>query len=244
MKSRLFIIAPVIFICQSSHAGASMDDVRFFSHFHRDAAVSNQTYADGTLAYLNHDKPDFDATVIQIQGGVPVSDTIEVGFGTGYADLDFKGSDESGLLDLELIGKYQLSEFLDYQVTVGGSVTLPVGEKDIGQDNTNYGVFGAIRHPLNEQLVVMGSAGVNAIETGGRNRDASLHLGAGFIYELYPVLHLTGELQLETETDVLDLTAGIDYAVDNFGNLRGALVLGLDDGSPDYGFQVGYLLRF
>ncbi len=239
------IIATVLCVAamQNLYAGsATMDEVRFFDSFHQDAAHSKNVYAEGLAAYMSDD--DADGMLFGVQGGIPLAPNIEVGISAGFASIDYDYADsESGLIDPIIVGKYHLNNWENNQITVGAHISLPIGEEDIGQGNTDIGVFGAIRHPLNNRVVLMGTAGVTSLDQDD-DREFSLNLGGGLIYKVDNMLHGIAELTMATEVEQMDLTLGADYAIQKNGSIRGSIDLGLDDGSPDFTMQVGYLHRF
>ncbi len=246
MKKQILIVFAVAIAMQDVMASsATKDDVRFFQHFQRDAAQSSVVYVEGSGSYAKYDDSDLSATAFVVQGGIPLAANIEVGLGGGFVRVKPEnGSSESGLADIEIVGKYHVRDQGNNRVTVGASLTLPIGDEDIGQGDTDIGFFGAIRHPVDNKTVVMGMAGLNFEEQGDDDRETSFQLGGGVIYQVDRQLHLSGELGLHTEGDRMALTAGADYQTQGRGRLRGAVLLGLDDGSPDLMLQAGYLVRF
>ena len=144
-------------------------------------------------------------------------------------------------------GRYQLKSQSKANITVGGTLTLPIGDADIGQDSLDFGGFVAARMPVDNGMVVMGSVGLNFVEIGGPfgdDREISIHLGGGAIYQLDSRTHLTGEIGLDTEEDYFALTGGVDHILSSTGRVRAALVVGLDDGAPDFALHGGFLLNF
>ncbi len=232
---------------QTLYAGtATMDNVKLFDNFFQDASQEQGAYAEGSVGYINDDA--FDGMGILIRGGAPVAPRLEVGISAGFLSLDYDhGSSESGLRDPVIGVKYHLDNWENNQISVGGHLSLPIGDEDVGGDKTNFGVFGAIRHPLNTRAVITGMAGLSSVEVNDGwddDREFSLQLGGGFIYKIDEQLHGIAELTMATEVEQMDLTLGADYVVQNNGTLRGSVDLGLDDGSPDFRLSVGYLYRF
>ncbi len=224
---------------------SAMGEVRFFDHFHRDAIRSGSSYVEGYLGYTEYDHPDVSSIHVGARGGIPLVPRFELGLGGGFVDMDYDGGGgASGLTDLDIVGKYHLGTRGSNRITVGGSLTLPVGDEEIGEGNADLGLFGAIRRPLDGNTVLMGSAGLNFEERGGTDRKSSLHLGGGLIHRVDGRLHLLGELGMDTEGDRMLFTAGVDYLTWSGGRLRGAVSLGIDDGSPDFMLRGGYLTGF
>jgi len=243
MRQKIMTTALAFMAVQTLYAGeATMDKIRFFDNFFMDAAPQSTMYAEGIAAYISDDNAD--GMGLGVQGGMPVAPNIEVGIRVGFmsVDYDYAGS-ESGLVDPLIVGTYHLQNWQNNQLSVGAHITLPVGDEDIGYGNTDIGVFGAIRHPLNHRTVLMGTAGLSSLDRNN-DREFSLNLGGGLIYKVDERLHGIAELTMATEVEQMDLTLGADYAVQPNGSIRGSIDLGLDDGSADFTLQVGYLYYF
>ena len=94
----------------------------------------------------------------------------------------------------------------------------------------------------------MGPLGLNFIEYtdafGDDDREMSLHLGGGAIFEFSPQTHGTAEFAMDTKEDYFALTGGVDRLLPTGARLRGAISLGLDDGAPDLALQGSYMIRF
>lgn len=78
---------------------------------------------------------------------------------------------------------------------------------------------------------------------GDGERVTSTNVGAGVVIRTSEeALHIVGELRLEPEFNYAALSGGADYALPGLGHLRGAVLVGLDDGAPDAGL-VAQLVR-
>ncbi len=247
MKQKLMVTVCSLVAVQTLYAaGATMDNVKLFDNFFQDASQERGVYAEGSLGYVNND--NFDGMLFGVRGGAPIAPRIEIGMQAGFVSLDYDHSpSESGLSDPIIGVKYHLNNWENNQLSVGAHLSLPVGDEDVGGDRTNFGVFGAIRHPMNARAVITGIAGLSSIEVSdgwGNDREFSLQLGGGLIYKVDALLHGIAELTMATEVEKMDLTLGADYVVQDNGRLRGSVDLGLDDGSPDFTLTVGYLHRF
>lgn len=238
---RVFVAGTALLLSQSLHGQNYLNEVHLMQNFFRDAAVSSRPYGDAAFQFN-----DFDGgnnINIGIQGGLPVQSQFEMM--AGWAFISFNpsvGEGESGLSDILVAGKYHLPAN-SAQFSVGGFITLPIGEENLGQGNTNLGGFGAVRYPLAEATVITGAAGLNLLEFGD-DRELSLQIGGGIIHQLQEALHLVGELNIESETDFAMLSGGIDYALQTGSRLRGMLGIGLDDGAPDLSLLGTFLFSF
>lgn len=264
----ILVTAFGLFAVQLSWAQSSTkDDVRFFEHLINDAATVSHAYAGGEAGYADFD--DGSGFFFNALGGMPVSDQLDVGASWAFVNTDpKKGKSQSGRSDPILWGRYRISSTSRANITVGGVSTLPVGEEKVGADNFDFGAFMAARMPLKNGVVVMGSVGLNSVEvieygmginsqggfgdpsgavtfkTAKKERKLTMHLGGGAIFALDPKTHLIGEVGIDTEEDYFALTGGADHALSANSRLRAALVVGLDDGAPDFALRGGFLVDF
>jgi len=241
-------------------SGGSLDDVHLFQGFFQDAPISESAFAEGGLVYDSYEF--FSQFGFGVQGGLPINEQIEVGVGLGFCSWSpDEGDGQSGLKDLYVSGKYNVLPGVT-NVSAGGYVTLPIGEEKIGAKKLNFGAFGAVRHPVNDGLVITGVFGMDFMEvekwTGGgfdittgqytapkkeTEYENSVLIGGGAIYAVNEALNAVAELNLRTEGDFMQLTAGGDYALP-MGRVRGAIGLGLDDGAPDLSIFASFLHFF
>jgi len=272
-SQRILITILGLFVTPLSWAQSNTkDEVRFFEHFFNDAAVVNSKHLEVGARYADYDKRS--GFLIGAQGGMPVFEKLDIGMRLGLLNSDpDRGDSESGITDIDLWGRYHLNLPFKANLTVGGMLTLPVGDEDVGEGDFDFGAFAAARMPLDKGFVIMGSVGLNFVErsgcstrvsvTGapnfeepsfaevgvwcepdGKDRELSMHLGGGGIFELSPETHLIGEVGIDTEEDFFALTGGVDHALSANSRLRAALDIGLDDGAPDVGLRGGFMVGF
>lgn len=216
--------------------------------FMEDARISERIYAEALLG-LN-DYENVNSSLFWLQGGYPINEKLEVGAAFGMLYYTFENDavdDELGLSDIRISGKYNFMQ----EVTIlsgGGYLTLPIGSEDVGQQNLNFGIWGSVRYPLNDQYEIASSLGLDFYETynlkGEEEYDSSFNIKLGALATMSPMLTLIPELNLQSEGDYGLLSVGADYLIMEQGHLRGALGLGLDDGAPDFSLQVGFLKEF
>jgi hypothetical protein len=222
-------------------AGAqAFDDVQLLENFFIDATRNGSFYGEPQFLFADNDF----GSLIAIGGraGLPLGENFQLGGEFAFANVDpDQGDGESGLTDMRVAGRYNFATRGDLQVAAGGFITLPIGSEDIGEGNTDIGGFGAVRYPVSDGVVLVGSGGLYFVEAGD-DRDVSLALGGGAIFETSRELHWLAELTIQTEGDIALLSGGADYRLAAGGHLRGQLGLGLGDGSPDLQLRVGYLL--
>ena len=252
MKKRLVFMLFVVFIFSSSLilAQNALDDVRLFQSFYRDAPITSILYLDGGLEYATSDGGSL--TAIGVQGGYPINPKIEVDARFGYLTFSpDKGDGESGLSDLTVAGRYNISPDKT-NISVGGLITLPIGEENLGQSKLDFGAFGALRHPLDNGMVITATAGLDFLETTKYTAtdekteyETSFVLAGGLIYPMNPQLNIVGELVLKTEVDWTMLSGGVDYKLQSGSRVRGALGIGLnEDGTPDFQIFATFLHPF
>lgn len=233
------------------HAQGDLNGIRLFQSYFYDAPITKAGYGEGGLSYSSY---EYGSTLgIGVQGGYPLNEKIELG--TELRFLNFspdKGDGQSGISDIGVYGRYNVFQQNQTNISAGAMISLPIGSEDIGQGNLNFGAFGAVRHVLNEQIVLVGTLGLIFYEVTKyeinqstfqleekTSYDNSLNIGAGAIYNLNEQLNLVGELSIRSEGDYMMLSGGADYTLGS-GKLRGALGLGLDDGAPDIMLVAGY----
>lgn len=235
LLSALVLIVPN----QTEAQNSTMDDVRLFQSFFRDAPIASNPYVEGIGTYSN---VALGNTIrAGVQGGYALTPDIELTTGVYYLNFNPDGfASESGLADIPVYGRYS---FLNEETKISGGtyVTVPVGDETIGQENLDFGFFGAIRHPASDEVVVTGTLGVDFLDIG-LEREASLNLGAGVIYAASDDLSVVSELRIQSDIDYSALSGGVDYKLKDVARLRGNLLLGLDDGAPDYGLTGGVLI--
>ncbi|MFZ0390754.1 MAG: transporter [Calditrichia bacterium] len=234
-------------------------DVHLFQGFLKDSPINSVGYGEGSIVYGNY---DFLSTFgLSLRGGYPINPQVELNAGLGFSSMNpDQGDGQSGLEDIYVGGRYNIVPG-PTNISAGGYLTLPVGEEKIGEGNLNFGAFGALRHPLENGMVITGLLGLDFIEMEtysysynpvtmqydtktDSDYKTSLLLGAGVIYPLDPQINIVGEFNMMTETDYALLSGGVDYQLNNAGRLRGALGFGLDNGAPDFMLMAGYLFNF
>jgi hypothetical protein len=238
----------------------NLNDVHLFQGFYQDAPITESIFAEAGLVYGTWEF--FNQFSFGVQGAIPINQQIDVGVGLGFTSWSPEhGDSQSGLEDLRVSGRYNVLPGVT-NVSAGGYVTLPIGEEKVGHGNLNFGAFGAVRHPVNDGLVITGVFGIDFWETtkyGEGSFDPvtfvytpgketteyenSILIGGGAIYAVNEALNAIAELHLHTKGDYMMLTAGGDYALP-MGRVRGAIGLGLDDGAPDFSFYASFLHFF
>jgi len=243
----------ILFAFTSLSAQNGSNDVRLFQSYFYDAPISKTPHAEGGLNYSTYEYGN--SFGIGAKGGYPINEKIEIQAGWGYESFSpEEGDGNSGITDLGLFGRYNLSNSGPTSFSAGGMITLPIGSDDIGAGNLNFGGFGAVRHALDNGLVLCGTAGLLFYETTEIELDpvtyeieekskyeTSFNIGAGAIYPVSDQLSIVGEFFMRSEGDYMMLSGGVDYKLGN-GRVRGALGIGLDDGAPDIMVMGGYAI--
>jgi len=230
-----------IFFASSLLVAQNTDDIHLFQSYFFDATISQRPYFEGGLSYSDFDT----ASVLAIggQGGFPINKKLEVQAALSYINISpEQGDGQSGISDLSLYGRYNLSNNGKTIFSAGGMITLPVGSEDVGKGNTNFEGFGAVRHKLQSGLTLTGTAGLLFFKNWEDDYDTSFNIGFGGIYPVNNLLAVVGEFNMQTEGDYMMVSAGVDYKLSK-GHVRGALGLGLDDGAPDIQIYGSYLVN-
>lgn len=255
MRRNLIILTILSFVILVGmvQAQGTKDDVHLFQSFFQDAGITKTLYGEAGILYSDYD--GFSSMHIPVRGGYPINDQIEANASIGYLSWSpEEGDGESGLTDLYVGGRYNIVPEKT-KISVGGYATLPIGEEKVDQEHLNFGAFGALRHPLDNGMVLTGTVGLDFIETTTYEREGweleekteyenAFVLGGGVIYPVNAALHAVGELVLKTEVDYMALSAGADYKLTGGNRVRGGLLIGLDDGAPDLGLMASFLYFF
>jgi hypothetical protein len=242
MNIRILSFITALFCYNAVFAQPStFDDVHLFQTFFEDASFNSSSYGEGGLAFADYN--GFSLFSLGVRGAVPVQTNFQIGGSLYFQNLNPQGFDSrSGVSDLLITGRYKLSTQRT-RVNIGGKITLPIGGEDIGQGNTNFGAFAAVRHPASPSTVVTGAFGLEFIEIGN-DRKASVLIGGGAIFQIDSDFHIVTELNIQTQIDFILLNGGVDYVIARNGRLRGNLGVGIDDGAPDLLVGASYLISF
>ena len=220
---------------------STFDDIRLFQSFFRDAPISSKIYAEGSYTYSNFDF--LDRTTLEGRGGYALTPKIEVGGSASYVHRMPVEVNEStkAFADVTVFGRYN---FIDEETKFSGGVfgTVPVGSKRIGEGNLNFGVFGAVRHPVSEFVVLTGTLGVDFLDTAIEDYEASFNMGGGIIYEVGTDFFLVSEFSVRSDLDYSAVSTGIDYQLLEAVSVRANLLLGVDQNAPDYGVTGALLI--
>ncbi len=217
------------------------DDVRLINNFFVDAATPTSAYAAGAFAYADYDNGS--AIALGSRGGAPYNNKIDIGAQWVYSNNNFDNNAEaSGLGPLELNARYKL-HFPDSPVNVSavGIITLPIGADEVGGDQFNFGASVATRYPAQDNLVFTANLGLFSIDYPV-DREISVHLGAGTIFQLEPGISLIGELAIKTEEDYSVINAGADIQFTSNMRLRPSIAVGFDDGTADLAISAELLI--
>ncbi len=244
-KLQIFIctlLAMLLFSSTNSFAQRdTFDDVRLFQSFFRDAPIAPNLYAEGSYTYSNFDF--LDRTTIGAQAGYAPTPKIEIGGGAYYVNRMPVEVDQGtrALADVSVYGRYN---FIDEETKFSGGVfgTVPVGSKEIGEGNINFGVFSAVRHPVSEFVILTGTLGVDFLDTAIEDYEASINMGGGIIYEAGEDFFMISEFSIRSDLDYSAVSTGIDYRLLEFARFRLNLLLGVDQNAPDYGVKGGLLI--
>lgn len=237
--SSLFVLIALNFSNGAIAQNSTMDDVHLFQSFFRDAPITNQAYGEGIVSYN-----DFEILNTLAYGGqaaYAVNSKIEVAAGFYYLTyIRDEIMNSSAIADIPVFARYNFVNDKT-KFSAGAYVTLPVGNESVGQENLDFGIFGAVRHPASDNIALTGTLGIDFLETG-IDREASLYLGGGVIYSANDQLSILGELAVQSDIDNSAISIGGDYKIVDTFRLRGNLLLGLDVGAPDFGLSGGILV--
>ncbi len=251
--------AGMVLLALPAVRAATPDDHRFVQVFIEDAAVVENAWVEGQLRFQNLDG---DADMFRIGPVLAFSpiDNLEVGGRLEIIDADIGPSSENGLGDTTVYAKWQFFHN-PVQFTVGVELFLPTGdeEKLLGTGEVDAAVFVAVRKNLDDAYVT-GFFGIrdNSDSTIGKDvfatpvrlmGETSTFLGGAIMFPLRDPFAVSLELQVETEryesTDaIVEGTAAGYWFINDKITLRGAIVIGFDDGAPDWETIFGAAWHF
>lgn len=236
-----------------------MDETRPFVRYMEDAGFPEKMYGEGVFQYQAWDGAN--AILIGVQDDYRVSPLMVVGGRFGFMSWSpDEGDGESGLMDLDVFGKYLVMDGPTTKMVAGVLLNLPIGsDKIFGNSTFDIEAFGALRYAL-EKMVILGNFGFRmngSIDLGldipgiddEIDGELSILFGGGMLYPVNENVTLTGEFTFETDRyenadGPIQLTPGVDYTLASGLKLRGALSLGLSDGAPDFVLQAGAAKNF
>ena len=233
----LFSITLILLAVPSLNAQQNLNDVRLFESYFFDTPISKKPYVEGGFLYGKYEA--FNLLNVGAMGGFALNEKIELQANLNFVNLSpDEGDGQSGISDLDIYGRYDLSKKGPTTISAGGMLTLPIGSEDVGEGNMDFGGFGAVRHALQSGLVLTGNFGLMFYEVG-EDRETSFNIGTGVIYPVNNQLSIVGEFFMQSEGDYTVLSGGVDYRMGT-GHARGSLGLGLDDGAPDIRIMGSY----
>ena len=163
-KSLIFLVLISALSISMVFAQNTLDDVKLFQNFLRDAPITQTLFVDGGLSYSSYN--GFSDLDIGAQGAYPINEKLQVDAALGFSSRSFDNShidSQSGLTDLYVGGRYNVMPGKT-NVSAGAYLTLPIGSEDAGYGSLNFGGYGALRHPLDNGMVVTGTFGLDFIE--------------------------------------------------------------------------------
>ncbi len=159
---------------------------------------------------------------------------------------------ESGWGDIILQGEYALLlEPMDsFNFLLEGTVKLPTASesKGLGTGETDVGLAAELGRTVN-QVYYFGRLGYTVVgEPSGINFDNPFLYEGGISFPINPQFYLTLSLEGSTsiDDDLDDPLEGVvsgDYQWGADLSLNGFFLVGLSDGSPDYGIGIGFSKR-
>ncbi len=240
MSTRRFIVVALLLAVNASFAQEKTDNVNLVQTFFQDATIAARPYGEGFFQYSDLEEGG-SGIALAARAAFPIAPKFQLGGKLAFVNLSGDGESRGGITDLVASGRYKAVTG-PTAIAVGGLVTLPIGDEDIGEGDLDFSFFGSLRHPASRNLVVTASFGLEFNEAGDGYINGLLFAG-GVIHPLRSGLNLTGELNIRTEGMDL-LSAGLDYPLRSGGRLRGAFLIGLDDKAPNFALRGGYAFGF
>ncbi len=235
---------PVASNARPAHTTTSdLDDVRLFQAWMMDSPVTPGFDLEPFFDWDNDD--NFNVVSGGARAALWITDAIEAGGQLSFSNLSPAfGDGQSGINDIMAYGRYKLGIADDrLEVSLGATADLPVGKAEVGGETFDFTFFAAGRAHLSNGIDVTANVGIESRETPALDtRENGLLVGAGAIIPMTSEVATVVELQVGTALDYMAASGGLDYELPPGGHLRGALVLGLDNGAPDFGVQFALAL--
>ncbi|MDP8214433.1 MAG: transporter [Candidatus Euphemobacter frigidus] len=252
VKKVCWAIALVLLLLPAVVEAQVSPDARLLQKAEWDGAVVTGPWLRGQFRYQKFDKIKGWGLGPTYAMCIPNLERLEVGGRFWFLSMKPDGgSNESGMSDIDLWGKYQ---FLDDPLLLSGGImfTLPTGSEKVihpwASGELNFELFGALRYYITDIFALIGHMGLRINgdadkKVGGQKikyeGETQFELGAGMIYQVAPELNLLTELNLATEAykdmdNDIELTGGAEYLINEMLSLEGGIGVGLDDGAPDF----------
>lgn len=228
---------------------------RFFLGFIEDPVLARDGHYEAQLEI-----EDFQGRDLSVVRGIAAQHftsvpRTEVGARVGYARLNIDDfSDEAGVTDLEMWGKFQLypESSPRTEFAIGAIATLPVGDADegLGRDALQAKLFAGVTYAWRKMLL-LAHAGMATSEDGeafGFALDGQVApaIGAGLLIPLAPSASAVFEANYEgerfdgTRADA-NLLAGANWRIKGHGTVRLAATAGLGETSELASITAGYV---
>lgn len=221
-----------------------------------DAAPREGGFADiGTNYYSYENANILDA---KIRGEYAFSDRLAFGAELGYRNINPDNDDidsESGILDPKISGWFSPYNDDRTNIAVGGRVTLPAGDEEIGQGFTDYGAFVTARYLFTDQFVGVGQVGLDFYEPffEDEDRESTFSVRGSLMYNVSRGADIFGEFYFQNDPEFAfreslfdHIKGGANLYLGNGLDFRAAFGTGLGDEfeGPDYFGELKLALSF
>ncbi len=198
----------------------------------------------------------------RIRGSVEVpwvyQSSTQIAFAGGMGHHSFQNTEgsrgsESGLGDIILKGEYAfLLEPMDkFNLLLEGTLKLPTASesKGLGTGEADEGIVAELGRTISH-IYYYGRFGYTVVgEPSGEDFDNPFLYEGGINLSVNPGFDLTLSLEGSTSIDdnlddPLEAVLSGNYKLGGDLSLSGSLLVGLSDGSPDFGLGVGFIRRF
>lgn len=239
-------------MAQETPPASSGAPVRLFKSFIQDGAIQPHVWLEGQWRLENNaplsDGNDGARNYLSGILALGFNNRVEAGLSWGGVNVSPDGaSSHSGAVDLEVYGKYLLSE-APLGIAVGGLVKIPTADSEdqLGSGSADWEGFGAVRKDFGN-IQAIGNVGLrwngdpDVVDVSG---NTSVLAGGGVIFELGR--RSFGSLELNFESRRYEglhsdfrLTPGLMVRLGERGFFRAGVGIGLSDGAPDSEFLFG-----
>jgi len=231
---------------------------RMFLNFFEEATIVDGQWWEGQLELVNDS--DIDSFILRGVAAFQLRPKLEVGGTVGFGTTDSNVvPDGTGATDLDLYGKWYFGspgKKKKNEFAAGAILTVPTGDNTsgLGQDAFRLGGFGSFRRRA-KRIIWNGNLGFrindDAEFSGSDSLDGkgSTWAGFGILFPRSDKVSLIAETKYESKQfqggkNLFSVLGGINWRLANQGMFRGAVDIGLKDGSPDLRVLAGYARTF
>lgn len=253
----IIVITSGLFIQGCMFRGGSLLNRSTMNFPLSDAAPEEGGFVEtGTSYYSYENRNILDA---EIRGEYALNDRVAFGAELGYRNINPDNDQidsESGILDPKITGWFSPYSDDRTNIAIGGRITLPAGDEDIGQGYTDFGAFITGRYLFTDQVVGIGQVGLDFYEPFFEDEDRKSTLSArgSLMYNVADGIDIFGEFYFQQEPEFTfreslfdHIKGGVGFYLGNRIDFKAAFGTGLGDDefeTPNFFGELKFALTF